>query len=225
MSIFKRIRKIISANINELLDEVEDPETMIRQMIREMERGISEMRKHTASVLGSQKMAEKKLKKALEEERHWLETAETAVRAGKDDLAMQALQKKKTAEERINTLHRQIEDEAALVERLKKELARLEDKIQEVRIKRDTLVAKKRAVATRQKLMESSEMLSGSAGKIINGFDQFENETEKLSADVEAKKELEEMLKDEKIEETFSKMKMEKDLDDELEALKKKLGG
>ena len=40
-----------------------------------------------------------------------------------------------------------------------------------------------------------------------------------------AKKELEEMLKDENIEETFSKMKIEKDLDDELEALKKKWGG
>ncbi|MFC1856624.1 PspA/IM30 family protein [Thermodesulfobacteriota bacterium] len=225
MSIFKRIQKIISANISELLDEVEDPETTIRQMIRDMERGISEMRKHTASVIGSQKMAEKKLRKALEEERHWLENAEAAVKAGKDDLAMRALQKKKTAEEKISTLHRQIEDETALVGRLKEELAHLEDKIQEVRIKRDTLVAKKRAVATQQKLMESGETLSGSAGKIINGFDQFENETEKLSADVEAKKELEEMLKDEKIEETFSQMKMEKDLDDELEDLKKKLGG
>ena len=225
MSLFKRIQKIISANINELLDGVEDPETTIRQMIRDMERGISEMRKHTASVIGSQKMAEKKLRKTLEEERHWLGNAEAAVRAGKDDLAMKALQKKKSAEEKISTLHQQIEDETALVGQLKKELAHLEDKIQEVRIKRDTLFAKKRAVATQQKLVKSSEILSGSAGKIINGFDRFENETEKMSAEVEAEEELEKLLKSEKIEETFSKMKMEKDLEDELEALKKKLGG
>ena len=35
-SIFQRISDVISANLNDLIDRVEDPERMIKQIIREM---------------------------------------------------------------------------------------------------------------------------------------------------------------------------------------------
>jgi phage shock protein A len=40
-SIFKRISDVVTANINDLIDRVEDPERMIKQIIREMEENIS----------------------------------------------------------------------------------------------------------------------------------------------------------------------------------------
>lgn len=49
MSIFKRVRDIIDAKINELLDEFEDPIEMANPMIRQMERTIVEMRKNVAA--------------------------------------------------------------------------------------------------------------------------------------------------------------------------------
>jgi Phage shock protein A (IM30), suppresses sigma54-dependent transcription len=39
-NIFKRISDVISANINDLIDRVENPERMIKQIIREMEENI-----------------------------------------------------------------------------------------------------------------------------------------------------------------------------------------
>ena len=40
-NLFRRINDIITANINDLIDRVEDPELMIKQMIREMEENIA----------------------------------------------------------------------------------------------------------------------------------------------------------------------------------------
>ena len=44
---FARMADILKSNINELLDRAEDPEKMIRQMVREMEEAVN---KATASV-------------------------------------------------------------------------------------------------------------------------------------------------------------------------------
>ena len=51
MGIFKRIKDMITANINEMLDKIEDPEQAIDQMIREMEESILELRKQTAAAI------------------------------------------------------------------------------------------------------------------------------------------------------------------------------
>jgi phage shock protein A len=40
VSIFKRINDVITANINDLVDRVEDPERMVKQIIPEMEDNI-----------------------------------------------------------------------------------------------------------------------------------------------------------------------------------------
>ena len=55
MGIFKRIKDIVTANINDLLDKFEDPEHMIDQMIKEMEDSILELRKQTPRQLPVQK--------------------------------------------------------------------------------------------------------------------------------------------------------------------------
>ncbi len=228
MSFLKRIHSIISVNINDLLNKVEDPEVAVRQMIRDMERGISEMRKNTATVMSSQNMTGKRLKRAIDEEATWQKNAEAAVKKGNDELAKNALQKKRTAIERADLLHKQLEDEVLLVTKLKSELVSLEDKIQEARTKLDTLIAKKRAVKTRKKLMESAEKWTGAAGDIISGFDafdEFEDENDAKYSLLEAKEDLQKALKDEDIDEKFSGLKKEKEINEELAVLKKKMGG
>ena len=37
MKIFKRVTELVKANINHLLDQAEDPEVMVKQIIRDME--------------------------------------------------------------------------------------------------------------------------------------------------------------------------------------------
>ena len=67
MAIFKRVRDIVSASINDLLARVEDPESVVNQMIREMEESILALRRETASAIASHKMLVKKLEIFLRE--------------------------------------------------------------------------------------------------------------------------------------------------------------
>ena len=61
MNIFQRISKLMSAEINNLLDKAEDPEVMVKQIIRDMEESIIELRRETIKAIAQEKQVEKKL--------------------------------------------------------------------------------------------------------------------------------------------------------------------
>ena len=44
MAILDRIRRIISSNINSLIEKAEDPESLLKQLIREMDENIIDLR-------------------------------------------------------------------------------------------------------------------------------------------------------------------------------------
>ena len=60
-SLFKRINDVINANINDLIDRVEDPERMIKQIIREMQENIRVAKDGVINALASEKQLLKDL--------------------------------------------------------------------------------------------------------------------------------------------------------------------
>ena len=58
MGLFKRINDIISANLNEMIEGFENPETMLKQAIREMESSIAQVKQETARAMASEKLGE-----------------------------------------------------------------------------------------------------------------------------------------------------------------------
>ena len=52
-NVFKRISDVLTANINDLIDRVEDPERMIKQIIREMEANISQAKERVVDAITS----------------------------------------------------------------------------------------------------------------------------------------------------------------------------
>ena len=57
MGTFSRLRYVVAANVNALLEKAEDPQKMLRALIREMEEAREEARIATADLLADQKHA------------------------------------------------------------------------------------------------------------------------------------------------------------------------
>ncbi|MCM8530988.1 MAG: PspA/IM30 family protein [Lentisphaeraceae bacterium] len=230
MGIFKRLKDMISANINDMLDKIEEPEHAIDQMIKEMEESILELRKQTASSIASSKISSKRLDEIKLEVIKWQKNAELAIVGGQDELAKKALLKKNELEALVLQHETQLAEEESMIERMKSDLHQVEDKVQEARRKREVLLMKKRAADSKKKMLESSEKaqaaFDGSASSIINGFDSFSKYEEKIErelAELEAREELKPSKQNSSLEAQFDHLQGNDDVDDELAALKKKL--
>lgn len=91
MSTFSRLRYVIAANVNALIEKAEDPEKLLRALIREMEDAGEEARVACADLLAEQKHLARSIENLGAEEAQWRQRAEMAVEQGRDDLAREAL--------------------------------------------------------------------------------------------------------------------------------------
>ena len=229
MNIFKRIGNIISSKIDDLIDGYEDPEVALDALIQEMEQGIAELRTNTASCIAQKKLTEKKLATAEAEVKKWHANAVAALGKDNEELARKALERKKTNEDERLALVAQLDEESALVDKIKSQLHQVEDKIQEARKKRDTLLIKKRAADARKKMAETSQALdtgfTSSTSSVLNGFKDFKKYEDKIDRDVamsEAMMEVNKVTVDD-LEEQFKELQVDDEIDDELAALKASL--
>jgi phage shock protein A len=91
MSTFSRLRYVVAANVNALIEKAEDPEKLLRALIREMEDAGEEARMASAELLAEQQHLARSLEHLSGEEAQWQRRAELAVEQGRDDLAREAL--------------------------------------------------------------------------------------------------------------------------------------
>ena len=84
MGIFTRFKDIVASNMSSMLDKAEDPEKLIKLMIREMEDTLIEIKSSCANAIANQKKVQRLLDDIQEKENFWANKAELAVAKGKD---------------------------------------------------------------------------------------------------------------------------------------------
>jgi phage shock protein A len=200
MPLLKRISQLVAANINHLLDQAEDPELMVKQLIRDMEESIVEVRRETVRAVARQKQLEKQIAAASELNGDLEEKAKLALAKGDEALARQVVAKKLQTARTRESLEKEQHDASELAVQLKSDLSRLEDQVQVARRKRDELIRRKRAAEAQQRTQEasrrSSEALRAASSSVsqlqasADAFDSYETEIQRMEAEAEAEKEV-----------------------------------
>ena len=214
MGIFTRFRDIISSNINVMLDRAEDPEKLIRLMIREMEDTLIELKSGCAGVMASRKKVERQLQELEERIRLWDERATVAVDRQRDDLAREALAEKKRLSDGIAPLAQEASDHMALVGQYQDDIRQLEEKLTGAREKQRMLV--QRHVLAKRKRRAREDIRRSESADTLARFDRMESRIERMEAEAD----MVNYGRTPTLEESFDKLLAEDDIERELAALK-----
>ena len=222
MSIIERFKDIMSSNINALLDKAEDPEKMIDQYLRNLNRDLGKVKSETASVMAEEQRAKRLLNECQEDMEKMERYAVKALEAGNEGDARKFLEKKATLTAKLTELQASYQLAAANAEQMKQMHDKLVSDIGELESRRTMLKAKWSMAKTQERINK----LGASAADSIHSMSAFGRMEEKVNRaldEANAMAELNAGPKDE-IEDLVSKYdKKSVDVEDELAALKERM--
>ena len=237
MGIFDRMGKVISSNVNALLDKAEDPKKSLDLVVEEMRDQIKAAKKALVEGLAAEKVLRRKVEDLDKEVEKWDRRAELALKADDEKLAREALlQKKRIITERDRAEALRAEQRSSVLN-MKTEMERMEAKLQELEARKGTIGAQLRQA----KAGGGAEGLgaSGSGGSAFAEFRRMEDKIDTAQAEVAAQREVDEALRGggssaEDLEAKFARLEGGgggggaakpggSEIDDEIAALKKKI--
>jgi phage shock protein A len=142
MALLERVGTLLRANLNDLIDRAENPETMVKQIILDMENQLMQVKTQVAISIADLHVLEKKREEALAEGGDYTRRAGVAVAKQNDALARAALDRTIDAKKRAESYEQQIADQKVQVANLKTALQKLDSKLADARAKSDVLIAK-----------------------------------------------------------------------------------
>lgn len=219
MGIFDRVSRLLRANVNDALDNAEDPEKMLDQLIRDMTEELRGARGQVAVMIAQEKELAADKAESDRNAAEWQRRAELAVGQGKDDLAREALRRKRDADENARVYGDQLTAQQQTVTRLKNQLQDLENKLDQMQSKRDALIARSRRAKAQQQVSETIGNLPN--GNAASEFERFERRIRTTEAQAAASAEVAELSNDDE----FAKLDQDFGVEDELAALKSKHSG
>jgi len=218
MGIFTRVRDIISSNINSMLDKAEDPEKLVKLMIREMEDTLVEIKASCAGTMATKKKIQRELERARENGATWADKAQLAVDKGREDLAREALVEKRRYSDRAASLEQELEQCDHLVSQYQSDITQLEEKLNSAREKQRVLVQRHVHAQGRMRAEQNIRKLDTSNAMVR--FDTFEERIERMETDAE----LVNYGRKPSLEEQFRRLEDDEDIEKELEGLKARRG-
>ncbi|MDJ0876604.1 MAG: phage shock protein PspA [Desulfobacterales bacterium] len=214
MGIFTRFRDIISSNINAMLDRAEDPEKMIKLMIREMEDTLVEIKAACAGAMAEKKKVARRLDEIRAREELWQERARLAVEKGRDDLAREALVEKRRFAAMAEKLDADAIDHDGLINQYQDDIQQLEDKLHKAREKQRMLVQRHIHATRSRKARE--EIRRADNYESIAKFDELEQRIERMEAEAD----LVNFGRQPDLDDAFDDLLADEDIERELAAIK-----
>jgi len=219
MGLFDRLSRVVRANLNDMVSKAEDPEKILDQAIIDMQEDLVQLRQAVAKAIATQKRTEQQYNKNQTEANNWQQRAQLALQKGDENLAREALVRKKSNAEVAGTLKAQLEQQTTQVDTLKRNLIALESKISEAKTKKDMLKARVSAAKANEQLQSTIGRMGTSSA--MGAFERMEDKVLEMEARTQAGYE----LGGADLENKFNALEAGSDVDDELAAMKAQIEG
>src|SRR5215207_9482753 len=234
MGIFDRMGKVISSNLNSMLDKAEDDKKLLELNLEEMAEQLKAGRQDVVAAVAAEKQLRKKSDDLKAEVEKWEKRAELALKSEDEALAREALRQKKRAEVEADTVEKARVEQRDTALKMKEELERMEQKLDELKLRKGTIATR----AQQARTGGGTESLGARGGS--SAFDNFRKMEEKIEGREQeglAMAEVEDALgtaeKRRELEDKFRDLergitgktgtKKDAEIEDELAALKKRI--
>jgi phage shock protein A len=219
MAFLSRVRDLVSANLNDLLDRAEDPEKMVNQYLRDLNEHLYETKTHVAAAMADETKLHNKMVQFQTEADQWQGKAEAAMRANDEELARQALARKLQSQKLADNYKQQYEAQDQQVEEMQSALVKLEARISEAKARRDLLIAKRNRAETQETIQRTIRGIAST--NALDKMDQLESRVDDQLARADAMAKLNQGS----LESRFQDLEANQELDQEMAALRRKMGG
>ncbi len=208
MGAFSRISNVVRAEVDEVLNQLEDPKKMVRQMVLDMEAALDDAVIAVAQAMANEKLLARRIAQKEEDSALWARKAEDAMAVGEEELARKALVQKLAVDEAINTLQKAREEAEEVTAMLKQRLAELKAKLASARARQSTLAIRRRVV---QEMRQDAR---------VTAYDEFVRDVarEEATAEIYA-----EMVDDAQLKEEFDQLELKQRVEAEIQVLKEKV--
>ena len=209
MGTFSRISNVVRAEVDDVLNKIEDPKKMVRQMVLDMEDALDDAVVAVAQAMANEKLLARRIAQKREESALWARKAADVMDAGEEELARKALFQKVAVDEAVNTLQKAQGEAEEVTATLKQRLAELKAKLASARARQSTLAIRKQVVV--QEMRQDAR---------VEAYDRFVRDVarEEAAAEIYA-----EMAGDAQLEEEFDQLERKQRVEAEMQVLKEKI--
>lgn len=144
MGVLERIESIIKANLNDLLSKTENPERILEQLVEDIRSELAEARAQVTAAIREEKRLKMLYLENQQLAEKWEKKAVLAIQLSKDELAREAILRKRASLVLARDYKKEWETHKEVVESLKFALTALEEKTQETEKRKRELITKKR---------------------------------------------------------------------------------
>ncbi|MDO4719782.1 MAG: PspA/IM30 family protein [Peptostreptococcaceae bacterium] len=222
-NILGRFKDIMSANVNALLDKVEDPAKMVDQYLRNMEKDLQEVKEETAAVMAEETRAKRELDACIADIDKMQEYAKRALESGNEGDARKFLETKTSLATKKESLEKIYETAAGNAQKMRGMYDKLVQDIQALQAKKSEIKAKVAVAKTQQNMSKIGTSVSSASGN-MSAFSRMEEKANRMLDEAGAMSELNRSAEDSDISKLTEKYSVSTSaVDAELEALKAEL--
>ncbi len=225
MAILERFGDIIRANINDLLDQMEDPAMMIDQYLIDLLADLAEVKRSTAEIMAEEARTKRLLDNNQTEAKKYADLAKKALVAGNEGDARIFLAKKQDLENRDSDLldvYTTAHENAMKMRQMHDKLASDIETLQA----RRTMIKAKVSIAKTQEIINQASSSANQTEDAMDAFTRMEEKADRMLDEANAMAELNNEPVDpaEALEEKYHEAHARASVDEELEQLKTELG-